>query len=147
LILLVFMAIDIVQGILGGIAASVVWFVIGAVVYMNPYVGKIYKKYEEAPSVKNRKNIKTFIGNTFVFSILIQCLLFAFIYLFMKPILPGTLILNMFYFGIILVAVKIIPRFFDMWVQSSYPTPLLTIEIINGTIGSFVIALVFSLLL
>jgi hypothetical protein len=141
------MAIDIVQGILGGIAASVVWFVIGAVVYMNPYVGKIYKKYEEAPSVKNRKNIKTFIGNTFVFSILIQCLLFAFIYLFMKPILPGTLILNMFYFGIILVAVKIIPRFFDMWVQSSYPTPLLTIEIINGTIGSFVIALVFSLLL
>lgn len=141
------MAIDIVQGILGGVIASVVWFIIGAVVYMNPFIGKIYKKYEETPSVKNRKDIKKFIVNTFVFSILIQCLLFAFVYLFVQPVLPGTLLLNTLYFGVILVVVKIIPRFFDMWVQSSYPTTLLIIEIINGTIGSFVIAFVFALLL
>lgn len=140
------MTIDIVQGIIEGVVATIVWFIIGAVVYMNPFVAKIYKKYEETPSVKNRKDVKTFILNTFVFSILIQCLLFAFVYLFIQPILPGTLILNTVYFGIILVAVKIIPRFFDMWVQSSYPPTLLTIEIINGAIGSFVIAFVFALL-
>ena len=141
------MAIDIVQGLIGGVAASIIWFFVGAVVYMNPVVAKIYKKYEDTPSVKNRKDVKTFIMNTFVFSILIQCLLFVFVYLFIQSILPGTLILNTLYFGIILVAVKIIPRFFDMWVQSSYPTTLLTIEIINGTIGSFVIAFVFALLI
>ena len=141
------MTIDVVQGILGGVAATIVWFIVGAVVYMNPFVAKIYKKYEETPSVKNRKDVKKFIVNTFVFGILIQCLLFAFVYLFIQSILPGNLLLNTFYFGIILVAVKIIPRFFDMWVQSSYPTQLLTIEIINGTIGSFVIAFVFAVLL
>jgi Protein of unknown function (DUF1761) len=141
------MAVDIVQGLIGGAVATIVWFIIGAVVYMNPFVAKIYKKYEDSPGVKNRKNMKTFIVNTLVFSILIQCFLFAFIYLFIKPVLPNTLLLNTIYFGIILIAVKIIPRFFDMWVQSSYPPTLLTIEIINGAIGSFVIAFVFALLL
>lgn len=141
------MAIDIIQGLIGGFAATIVWFIIGAAVYMNPFVTKIYKKYEETPSVKNRKNIKTFIINTFVFNILIQCLLFAFVYQYMKPILPATLLLNTLLFGLILVVVKIIPRFFDMWVQSSYPTQLLIVEIVNGAIGSFVIAFVFALLL
>ena len=34
-----------------------------------------------------------------------------------------------------------------MWVQSKYPTTLLSIELINGAIGSFVIAFVFALIL
>ena len=141
------MTVDILQGLIGGIAATVVWFIVGALVYMNPFVAKIYKKYEDDPSVKNRKDIKTFIINTFIFSVLIQCFIFSFVYLYIKPILPGTLILNALYFGIILIAVKIIPRLFDMYVQSKYPTKLLIIEWINGIIGSFVIAIVFALIL
>jgi hypothetical protein len=141
------MVLDMMQGLIGGIIATVVWFFIGAVVYMNPFVAKIYKKYEDDPSVKNRKDVKTFIINTFVFSILIQCFLFAFVYIFIQSILPGDLLTNTLYFGIILIAVKIVPRFFDMWVQSKYPTTLLSIELINGAIGSFVIAFVFALIL
>ena len=141
------MQIDILQGISGGLAATIIWFMIGAVVYMNPFVAKIYKKYETDPSVKNRKDVKTFILNTFVFSVLIQCIIFAFVYLYIESILPGTVLLNTLYFGIILVAVKIIPRLFDMYVQSKYPTTLLSIELINGVIGSFVIAFVFALIL
>jgi len=141
------MAIDLIQGIIGGSAATVVWFVVGAVVYMNPFVAKIYKKYEEDPSVKNRKDVKTFIINTFVFSVLIQCFIFAFVYLYIQKILPGTLLLNTLYFGIILVAVKIIPRLLDMYIQSKYPNTLLMIEVINGAIGSFVIAFVYSFIL
>jgi len=141
------MNIDIIHGIIGAGAATIVWFIIGAIVYMNPVVDKIYKKYEDHPSVKNRKDVKTFIINTFVFSILIQCVLFAFVYLYIEPLLPGTLLLNTLYFGGILTLVKIIPRFFDMWVQSQYPIPLLGIELINGSIGSFVIAFVFALVI
>jgi magnesium-transporting ATPase (P-type) len=141
------MAVDILQGIIGGIAATIVWFFAGSVVYMNPFVAKLYKKYEDDPGVKNRKDMKTFLLNTFVFSVLIQCLLFAFVYQFIKPVLPGEVVLNTLYFGVILVAVKIMPRFFDMWVQSRYPVALLSIEVINGAIGSFVIALVFAVML
>jgi len=142
--LLVNMPIDIVQGLIGGVTATIVWFIVGAIVYMNPFVAKIYKKYENNPSVKNRKDVKRFIINTFVFSVLIQCFLFAFVYMYIKPILPGILILNTLYFGMLLVVVKIIPRLFDMYVQSKYPIILLIIEMINGVIGSFLIALVFS---
>ena len=141
------MAVDILQGIIGGVVATIVWFIVGALVYMNPFVAKIYKNYEDDPSVKDRKDVKTFIIKTFVFSVLIQCFLFAFVYLYIQPILPETLLLNTIYFGIILVAVKIIPRLFDMYVQSKYPMPLLIIEVINGSIGSFVIAFVFALIL
>jgi len=141
------MAIDIMQGVIGGLAATIVWFIIGAAVYMNPFVAKIYKKYEDDPSVKNRKDVKTFILNTFLFSVLIQCFIFAFVYLYIQQILPGTLFLNTLYFGVILVVLKVVPRFFDMYVQSKYPVALLLIEVINGAIGSFVIAFVFALII
>ena len=135
------------QGVIGGLAATIVWFIIGAAVYMNPFVAKIYKKYEDDPSVKNRKDVKTFILNTFLFSVLIQCFIFAFVYLYIQQILPGTLFLNTLYFGVILVVLKVVPRFFDMYVQSKYPVALLLIEVINGAIGSFVIAFVFALII
>ena len=47
-------------------------------------------------------------------------------------------------FAFILIALKIFPRFFDMWIQSTYPNKLLAVEFVNGTIGSFVIGLVFA---
>jgi len=137
------MAIDILTTFIAAIVATIIWFFIGAIVYMNPFVAKIYTHYEDDPTVKNRKNLKTFLINTFVFSIFIQSILFAFVYAYIQPILPGTLYLNTLYFGIILILLKILPRFFDMWVQSKYPTTLLFIEIINGAIGSFVMAFIF----
>lgn len=141
------MSVNIFQSLFAAGVATIVWFFIGAVVYMNPIVDNIYKKYEDHPSVKNRKDIKKFIINTFLFSILIQCVLFAFVYQYIQPVLPGALLMNTVLFGGILIAVKIIPRFFDMWVQSQYPPMLLGIEIINGAIGSFVIAFVFAVVI
>jgi len=47
-------------------------------------------------------------------------------------------------FGLILIAVKIFPRFFDMRIQTTYPNRLLAVEFVNGTIGSFVIGVVFA---
>lgn len=137
------MAIDIVQTMLAGIVATVIWFFVGALVYMNPVVDKIYQKFNNNPNVKDRGETKTFLAKTFVFSILIQAMLFAFVYAFIQSLLPGTLLLNGLYYGFILVAIKIIPRYLDMWVQSNYPATLLNIEFINGTIGSFVMAYVF----
>ena len=65
------MEIDIIQGLIGGIAAILVWFIIGVVVFMNPFVRKIYKKYKDDNSVKNRKDVKSFITITFVFALIL----------------------------------------------------------------------------
>ena len=138
------MPINILQTILGGFLASIAWFIVGGMLYMNPFTAKLYKKFENHSGLKKWKNTKEYLLKMYLFGILSQCLLFAFVYSFIKPILPGTLLFNTFYFGLILVAVKIIPRLFDMWLQSTYPNKLLVVELVNGTIGSFVMALVFT---
>jgi hypothetical protein len=42
--------------------------------------------------------------------------------------------------GVLFAAIRVYPRFWNMWIQTTYPTRLLVIEIINGTIGSLVVA-------
>lgn len=139
------MAIDLLQTSLAGVLASIVWFVVGGALYMNPFVAKIYRNYENSPGLKKWKDAKEYLINMYVFGILIQCLLFAVVYSFIKPVLSGGLVSNTLSFGSILIAVKVLPRLFDMWMQSTYPNKLLAIEFVNGVIGSFVIALTLAL--
>lgn len=129
--------------ILAGIAAAIIWFVIGGGLYMNPIVAKIYKDAEKSPGLKKWSNLPRYVGFQFL-GILLQCLLWAFVFVFMKPILPEEILLSGLVFGLVLFVVKIIPRAYDMWIQTTYPNNLLFIEFINGTIGSFIIALVFA---
>ncbi|PKM92330.1 MAG: hypothetical protein CVU81_01055 [Euryarchaeota archaeon HGW-Euryarchaeota-1] len=133
--------------IMGGILASIVWFIVGGALYMNPITAKIYKTFENSQGIKKWKDTAKYLINMYIFGILIQCLLFALTYSFIKPILPGSLLLNTLFFGLILVAIKIFPRLFDMWLQTTYPNKLLFVELVNGVIGSFVIALILALTL
>ena len=141
------MEINIYLTILGGFLASVAWFIIGGALYLNPVVAKIYKKFDGSPGVKKWKSTKVYLLNMYFFGALLQCLLFAFVYSFIKPALTESLPLNVLFFGMILVAIKIIPRLFDMWIQTVYPDKLLTVELVNGIIGSFVMALVLALVI
>lgn len=129
--------------LLAGFAASVVWFIVGGAVYMNPFVARIYKEYETSPGLKTWGNTASYLMTMFLL-ILVQCLLFAAVYAFIRPVFTGTVLANGLIYGLILTAIKIIPRWLDMWIQTTYPNKLLGIEVINGVIGSFVIALVIA---
>ncbi|MFC1938330.1 hypothetical protein ACFLWH_01570 [Chloroflexota bacterium] len=135
--------IDIFQTILGGFVASLVWFVAGGALYMNPLVAKSYKGAESSAALRKWPSVPRYIGLQYV-GILAQCLLWAFVFVLVRPVLPEALLVKGLVFGLILVAVKIFPRFFDMWIQSTYPNKLLTMEFVNGTIGSFIIGVVFA---
>ncbi len=137
------MTINIPQTILGGFAASMAWFLIGGALYMNPWVAKIYKTAETSPALKKWPSVPKYIGLQYV-GILAQCLLWAFVFVLVKPALPEGLLIKGFVFGLILIAVKIFPRFFDAWIQSTYPNRLLVIELVNGIIGSFVIGMALA---
>ncbi len=110
---------------------------------MNPFVAKIYKDAENSPALKKWPSVPKYIGLQYV-GILAQCLLWAFVFALAKTALPDGVLIKSFIFGLILIAVKIFPRFFDMWIQSTYPNKLLAVEFVNGTIGSFVIGVVFA---
>ncbi len=137
------MTIGIFQTILGGFIASIVWFIVGGALYMNPFVAKIFKNAEDSPALKKWPSVPKYIGLQYI-GILAQCLLWAFVFALLKFALPEELLTKGLVFGLILVAVKIFPRFFDMWIQSTYPNKLLAVEFINGTIGSFIIGVVFA---
>lgn len=137
------MAINIVQAFLGGAAASIAWFIVGGALYMNPIVAKIYKDAEKSPALKKWPSVPKYIGLQYV-GILAQCLLWALVFALVKPVLPGGVLMKGLVFGLILVAVKIFPRFYDMWIQSTYPNELLAIEFFNGIVGSLVIGTVLA---
>jgi len=137
------MAVDILQTILGGFVASIVWFIVGGALYMNPFVAKIYKDAENSPALKKWPSIPKYLGLQYA-GVLSQCFLWAFVFAFIKPVLPEGLLEKGIVFAFILIALKIFPRFFDMWIQSTYPNKLLAVEFVNGTIGSFIIGVVFA---
>lgn len=118
-----------------GFIVSIAWFIIGSLLYTNPTIGKIYKKYENNPGMKKWDKKSKYITYMYLLGALTPSLIMAFVYKLIAPI-------SILHFGLILLGIRIIPRFFDMWIQSSYPNKLLYIEIINGTILSFVAALV-----
>ncbi len=131
---------------LSGFAASVIWFVAGGALYMNPIVAGIYKNMETSPALKKWPSIPKYVGLQYA-GTLAQCLLWSFVFSYIKTSLPETILLKTFLFGLILIATKIFPRFFDMWIQSTYPNKLLLIEFVNGVVGSFIIGGVFAYLI
>jgi hypothetical protein len=131
---------------MAGGAAAVIWFVVGGLLYMNPPVAKIFKKAEGSPALRVWKKQPVYLLVTFL-GVLAQGLLWAFVFYFIRPVLPGTFWLDTLLFGIGLFVVKIIPRFIDMAIQTTYPKPLLAMEFVNGTISCFVMAAVFAWLL
>ena len=138
---------DLLQVLVAGFVASLVWFILGSVLYVNPWITKIYKKHESSPGFKAWKSQPKYIITMYFVGALIPCLILAFVYSFISPAFTGSLILNIFCLGLIIAGVRMIPRFLDMWIQTTYPDTLLMVEIVNGTILSFVAATVLVWLL
>jgi hypothetical protein len=113
---------------------------------MNPPVARIYKNAESSPGLKKWIRVQRYLGFHY-FNSLVQCLLGAFVFALMKPVLPEGLLIKGFIFGLVLIALKIVPRFLDMWIQSTYPNKLLGIELVIGSIISVVIGVVYAYLI
>jgi hypothetical protein len=137
---------EITSTILIGVLVSIVSFIVAGALYMNPIVAKIYESFRKSGGFKSWTNKKEYMGKMYLFGMLIPSILFAFVYTYIKPVLPGDLLMNTLVFGLILVAVRIIPRWADMFMQTTYPNKLLKIELLNGTIISFVMAFVLALI-
>jgi hypothetical protein len=128
--------------LLGGGTAALIWFAIGGALYMNPISAAAYKAGASSPAVKVWKNLPLYLGLQFA-GILLQTLLWAFVFAQFRPALPPGLVGGLA-FGLVLVAVKIIPRLIDMWMQTTYPGRLLKVELVIGVIGSLVVGLVLA---
>ena len=131
--------------IVGSVVAALITHLVAAMLYMNPFVTKIYKKHKKHPAINNHSTDKKFMIDMVVLGMFIPSFIAATTYSYLKPglhIINGDLGSMALVLAFMLIGIRIIPRFFDMNMLTSYPKKLLFIELINGIILSFVTAAV-----
>ncbi len=132
--------------LLWGLVIGVVHFAIIGALYQNPWVGKLYEEADGDPGVKKWENKKAYIGSMFAGTqVEVFILTGAYLYLrqhFAAPAGLGTALLLAGLFA----GIRVYPRFWNMWIQSTYPNRLLAVEFVNGTISTFIIVVGLHLL-
>jgi hypothetical protein len=127
--------------LLWGAVAGVVHFLFIGLAYGNPLVDRISAKAEaESPAVrqwasKPRYFVTQFLGTQ------VEVFILTVAFVWLRPRVDaggygGALLL-----GAMFAAIRVYPRFWNMWVQTTYPRRLLAVEVVNGTLGTLVIAL------
>lgn len=123
------------QVLLWGALAGLVHFVVIAALYANPIVDGLSRGLEQGPAVKQwPSKPKYFLAQFLGTQVEVYLLTVAFLWLRPSigvPGYPGALLL-----GVLLAAIRVYPRFWNMWIQTTYPERLLVIEVINGTLGT-----------
>ena len=114
---------------------------------MNPWVAKLYKNHEGSPGLKVWKNQPKYLVTMYLLGILLPTMILAVVFYYLQPALSDSMAMQTLELGLILIGVRMLPRLIDMWLQSTYPNKLLAVEIVNGSILSFVGAAVLVWLL
>lgn len=127
----------ILRTLIWGTLVGVIHFIIVGILYQNPIIAKIYKETSSDPGVKKWNNQFKYIISMFL-GTQIEIFIMTIGYLFLISIL-GKTFTNTLILALILAGIRVYPRFWNMWIQSTYPNRLLVIEFINGTIGTFII--------
>ncbi|MFC1705941.1 hypothetical protein ACFL59_03850 [Planctomycetota bacterium] len=129
-----------------GTVVGVIHYVVLGAAYGNPWVDRLYRQAQaEEPGVKawesrTRYLLYMFLGTQ------VEVYALSLGYFWLRPAvslegLPGTALL-----GLLFAAIRVYPRFWNMWIQSTYPNRLLGIEFANGVIGTLIIVVGLDLL-
>jgi hypothetical protein len=124
-----------VRVLLWGALAGLVHFVVIAALYANPIVDGLSRGLEQGPAVKQWSSKPKYFLTQFL-GTQVEVYLLTAAFLWLRPLIsvsgyPGALLL-----GVLLAAIRVYPRFWNMWIQTTYPNRLLVIEVINGTLGT-----------
>jgi len=128
------------------LAASIIWFIVAAILFFNPVIDPIYRSEEGNAAVRALPKSSQTIGKILL-AIVVQNILWAYVYLLVSPSLPGDVLRKGLLFGLILVFVKIIPRDVDRLLLTTYPRKRMFIEFCIGIVCSFAVGIVFGYLL
>jgi hypothetical protein len=134
------------SALLWGLVAGLIHFAVTGALYGNPIVDSIYQKaMKEEPGVKDWPSRARYLI-TQVSGTQVEIWILALAYLWLRPLigiegLGGTLLLGLVFSGI-----RVYPRFWNMWIQSTYPNRMLAIEFVNGVISTYTVVLALHFL-
>jgi hypothetical protein len=121
-----------------GAIAGIVHFVAIGALYGNPFVDRMYTTAAE-PSVRRWSSKPRYLATQFA-GTQIEVWILTAAFWFLRPAIDVAGYAGAIAAGLLLAAVRVYPRFWNMWIQTTYPRRLLAVEIVNGTIGTLVIA-------
>ena len=128
-----------VSALLWGLVAGVVHTVVTGALYGNPLVDRVYQRaMMEEPGVKDWPSRPRYLL-TQIAGTQVEIWILAIGFLWLRPLLgvqglAGTALLALLFSGI-----RVYPRFWNMWIQSTYPDRMLAIEAFAGVVGTFVV--------
>lgn len=130
-----------------GAAAGLVHFFIIGLLYGNPLIAKIYHEAQVSElGVKRWPDKKKYlITQTLGTQVEIYILTVGFMWL--RPLIGIEGLSGAMALGLLFAAIRVYPRFWNMWIQSIYPSRLLRIEFINGTVGTLAVEAILQLLM
>jgi hypothetical protein len=127
-----------------GFIAGVGHFVLIGLLYGNPFVARQYAEaMQSSPAVRKwasmgKYRLTQFLGTQ------VEVFILTTAYLWCRPALDDSALSAISILGFMLAAIRVYPRFWNMWIQTTYPRNLLAIEIVNGTIGTLAIAAILE---
>ena len=130
--------IGIYETIFGGFVASIVFFIYRSIVFKDTSVEKMRRNPGAPLALKKWKNIpKTILPQYLI--ILIQCILWAIVFVLglLFDVLPDGFYMKGFTLGTVMAIVNIVPIYFKLWIESTYPNKLLAIQFAKGIIGNY----------
>jgi len=132
---------------LWGLVAGLIHFVAIGILYGNPYVDRIYVAASDAsPAVRSWASKPRYLVTQFV-GTQVEVYLIAIGFAWLYPHVPAGGSTGALLLGALFAALRVYPRFWNMWIQSTYPRRLLATEVVNGVIGTFVVVITLYFLL
>jgi hypothetical protein len=114
-------------------------FVVVGILYGNPIINRIYADAQgREPGVRRWPSRGHYLLTQFL-GTQVEVFILAVAYAWLRPHLgvegfTGTLLL-----GLVFAAIRVYPRFWNMWIQSTYPARLLKVELVNGVLSTLTI--------
>jgi hypothetical protein len=131
--------------LLWGAIAGVVHFVLIGILYGNPLVDRISAKAEaQSPAVKHWDTKRKYYVTQFL-GTQVEVYLLTIAFVWLRPLLGISGYGGAVLLGALFAAIRVYPRFWNMWIQTTYPTRLLVVEVVNGTIGTMAICIFLQL--
>ena len=129
--------------ILAGVLATVIGFVLEGLLYSAS--NGVYASYGDLPYAKPVESLPAYLATMMGGSVILT-VLFALIYALIRDGLPGQRAWQKgLSFGLILLAVYMLPTAFNTWMQIAQPLTLILLEAVNRTIGLLVQAVIIAL--
>ena len=122
----------------GAVAGLIHFFAIGAL-YGNPIVDRIYSEaMKNEPGVKDWPSKPKYLITQFL-GTQVEIYILTIGYVWLRPLISVEGLAGASVLGLLFTLIRVYPRFWNMWIQSTYPNRMLAIEVVNGTISTFVV--------